>query len=225
MRVDAESLRHPSTLRRFDVATGKLGAVLLTDENYDADSALFYRSPNDGHILGMFLQRKGPETLWLDPVYQGLQDDLNRALPNAVVRIVGSDHAENRFLVYVYSDRMPGRYFYFQRNPAQLTPLVDTRPWIDPERMLPMQLISHQSRDGFHLEGYYRSGGCVAPAIGGFAAWRTKGARRVGLGPRGAVSRQPRLCGVSTQLSLVRPTAAGAFRPPISGPFVKCTRT
>lgn len=149
-------LGHPRALIRLDSVTGRPGDVIYRDENYDPDPVgLFMSRRNGGPLLGIRVSHKRSKTVWLDPIYATLQNELNRTFPDATVRIISADRTDNQFLVFVYSDRVFGRYYHCQRDPAKLTLLVDTKPWLDPKRQLPMQILAYKSRDGTPLEGYY----------------------------------------------------------------------
>jgi len=149
-------LGHPRALIRLDSVTGRPGDVIYRDENYNPDPVrLFMSRRTGGPLLGLSVHRKRPETVWLDPQYAALQSELDRTFPDATVRIVSCDRTDNQFLVYVFSDRAPGRYYHCQRSPAKLTLLVDTAPWLDPKRQAPMKFLAYKSRDGTQIEGYY----------------------------------------------------------------------
>lgn len=145
---------HPKVLRRYDGATGKLGEVLYHDDNYEPNPVGLIRSAKDRRIVGLSYNRKGPETVWLDPQYKEIQKELNSVLPGGVSTVFGSDREEKKFLVHYYSDQIPPRYFLYERNPSKVTLLANSAPWIDPNRMQPMQLMGYNSRDGVRIEGY-----------------------------------------------------------------------
>ncbi len=153
--ADANEPRRPRALRRIDAATGRLGETLHQNDHYEPDPASFYRDPNTGRILGLHFTRQGPETVWFDPAYAQLQAELNQALPGVVAQILNSDAAQKKFLIRAASDRHPGRHYVLELSPPKLTPLNDAMPWIDPDRMAPMKIISYVTRDGLTIEGYY----------------------------------------------------------------------
>jgi acetyl esterase/lipase len=145
---------NPRPLQRMDAVTGKLGEILYRDDNYDLANLSIYRRPSDHRIIGLRYQQRMPKSVWFDPAYQALQAGLEEVLPNVSVAIAGSDRAENKFFVTTASDRAPGQYYYFDRASKKLTFVTSTAPWIDPERMQPMQGLTFKTRDGVTLEGY-----------------------------------------------------------------------
>lgn len=144
----------PRALQRFDASTGKLGEVVYQDDKYDLDHVRLYRRETDGRLLGLRYNQRLPKQVWLDQRYLGIQAAVEKVLPDLVVNILGSDHAEKRFFLAAYSDVMPLRYYHFDLEKAQLTEVASTAPWIDPKRMRPMMGMTYKTRDGVSLEGY-----------------------------------------------------------------------
>jgi dipeptidyl aminopeptidase/acylaminoacyl peptidase len=70
------------------------------------------------------------------------------------VSVLGSNDAQNLFLVETYSDRQPARYSWvdFGRRTAGL--FKDSAPWIDPKRMQAENIIRFKTRDGRQLDAY-----------------------------------------------------------------------
>lgn len=144
----------PRGLHRLDATTGALGELILQDDRYDFRQARLYRHPVDHRLLGAQYDRKGPQSVWFEPRYGEIQDALNRAFPNDMVRILGSDRKETQFFVAVFSDVRPTTYHHLNLSTNSAKLVADVVPWIDPKRMQPMRLITYKSRDGFDIEGY-----------------------------------------------------------------------
>ncbi|HXQ80708.1 MAG TPA: prolyl oligopeptidase family serine peptidase [Opitutaceae bacterium] len=143
----------PSPLVLLDATTGKAGQTLVDDKGYDFVGSV-YRDPVSGEIIGATAQREGPHTIWFDETYQKLQMTLNRSFPGLVVRILGSNEAQDFFLVVTYSDRQPAKYDWvdFKRHASGL--FKQAAPWIDPRRMMPECIIRFKTRDGRQLDAY-----------------------------------------------------------------------
>ncbi|MGA2691665.1 MAG: alpha/beta fold hydrolase [Opitutaceae bacterium] len=143
----------PSPLQFQDTATGRFGEVLVDDKGYDF-VGYPYRDPVSGEVIGAVAQREGPHVVWFNDAYRRYQDLLNRSFPGLVVRILGSNDAQNFFLVATFSDRQPARYAWvdFSKHAAGL--FKDSEPWIDPKRMQPENIIRFKTRDGRMLDAY-----------------------------------------------------------------------
>ena len=148
----------PRALQRMDTLTGEFGEVLVQDDKYDLDTAWLYRHPADGRVLGVHCDRRIPETIWFDAGYAEKQKAVKAALesnfPNTVIRILSSDRAEKRFIVRTESDRAPAIFHLVDFEKGSVGAIKSSRPWIDPARMRPMQLINFKTRDGVTLDAY-----------------------------------------------------------------------
>lgn len=143
----------PRALQFMDGATGQLGEVLLQDNVYDFDGWL-YRDPASHVIVGAMYERNGPKTVWFDENYGRLQKIMDGYFPGLVVRILGNDEAGRRFLLVTYSDRQPASYYWVDLEKHSFGPIKQSRPWIDPARMQPMNVTKFKTRDGRKLDIY-----------------------------------------------------------------------
>ena len=143
----------PRALQFMDAATGQLGEVLLQDKGYDFDGWL-YRDPVSHLIIGALGERSVPFSTWFNDDYKNLQKTLNGFFPGMVVRIYGSNEAQNIFLVAVFSDRQPVIYNWVDLEKRTAGLFKNSAPWIDPQRMQPQQMIKFKTRDGKQLDAY-----------------------------------------------------------------------
>ncbi|MBK8476469.1 MAG: S9 family peptidase [Opitutaceae bacterium] len=143
----------PRALQLMDAATGQLGAVLLQDPEYDFHGWL-YRSPATHQIMGANIQRNGPKVSWFNEDYRNLQKLLEGYFPGLVVRIIGSDEAQKLFLIATSSDRQPVTYSWVDLEKRSAGLFKNSAPWIDPQRMRPMNIIKYKTRDGRRLDAY-----------------------------------------------------------------------
>jgi len=144
----------PRPLQRMQASTGQLGEVLLQDAGYDPDGASLYRNPASGAILGVRCYRGRYITAWFDPDYAAIQQMLDTNFAGKVTRIIGSDRAGKFFLLAVYSDRQAPIYYSLDLEKRALGLIKAANPWLDPERMRPVNLLKFKTRDGHHLEAF-----------------------------------------------------------------------
>jgi acetyl esterase/lipase len=144
----------PTPIRRMDAATGAPGEVLYQDRRYDGDDAGLYYAHGNRKLAGLRINRQRDTTVWLDPVYQGLQRSFSASFPGKSVVIVDSDDSERKFILFVHSDVDPGGYFLVDLDKRSLGLLKRVAPWFDPARMRPRRAITYLSRDGVPIEAY-----------------------------------------------------------------------
>jgi acetyl esterase/lipase len=143
----------PRPLQFLDAATGKFGDVLVQEKSYDFTGWL-YRDPVTHQIIGAFSERAGPHVNWFTDVYVNLQKVMNKYFPGEYVQILGSNQAQDLFLVLTYSDTQPGSYYWIDLATRSINKLLDARPWIDAKRMRPENIFRFKTRDGHPLDAY-----------------------------------------------------------------------
>jgi acetyl esterase/lipase len=144
----------PLGLYRMNVITGEQGALVHADERYDLVDVYVNRRRESGEIIGIDYERKGLHTVWLDPKRAEMQASLEQSFPKSIVNILGSDRAEKLFVIEVRSDVRPSSYYQYDREKAEVRVLAHAAPWLDPERMRPMQVVNYKARDGREIEGF-----------------------------------------------------------------------
>jgi acetyl esterase/lipase len=149
----------PRALQFMDGATGQLGEVLLQDNAYDffgggLSTGWLYREPVSHSIVGAVFDRNGPHVVWFSENYRTLQKILDGFFPGLVVRIIGSDEAQRLFLVSTFSDRQPPVYNWVNLEKRTVGLIKNSAPWIDPQRMQPVNIIKFKTRDGHQLDAY-----------------------------------------------------------------------
>ena len=145
----------PRPLQFMDAATGKLGEILVGQKDHDF-SGWVYREPVNHIIIGAEYDANGPQSLWFTQDYTALQKVLmqDEKLRGQVVRILGSDREQRRFLVSAFTDRAPATYYLLDAQKHTLGLIKGSRPWIDPARMLPMNVMRYKTRDGKFFDAY-----------------------------------------------------------------------
>jgi dienelactone hydrolase len=151
--VGARREGQPRALEILNAADGKSKEVLIDDKVYDFNGWL-YRDPVSHRIVGAVFDRAGPEVFWFEQGYRDLQKAVNKLFPGQVARIIGNDEKGKGVLISAYSDRQPAIYNYVDLEKHTVSPLQNSRPWIDPTRMQPTSIIKYKTRDGRKLDAY-----------------------------------------------------------------------
>lgn len=126
----------------------------------DADIEQFirvYDAENNFYELVGFRQMPGyVEDTFLDDKSSGAKflKSLSQAFPGQVVDLVNSTEDGSKSLVRVWADTNPGTFFVFHHEKNELEYLLDTLPWIEREKLSPMEPIAFKARDGLEIRGY-----------------------------------------------------------------------
>jgi len=79
---------------------------------------------------------------------------LSKNFPGQLAYFSSFTRDGKRAIVCVYSDRNPCDYYLFDLSTHNARYLFSAEPWIDPDRMRPMQSVQLQARDGLTLHGF-----------------------------------------------------------------------
>lgn len=143
----------PSALQFMDAASGKLGDVLLQDDQYDVEGTLF-RDPGSRDIVGVAYDRAAPTMVWFNEGYRALQKKVEAYFPDLIVRIIDGDREGKHFVLKTWSDRQPPAYFLLDVEKNTLGLIKSSAPWIDPKRMQPTNMFKYKTRDGQKMDAY-----------------------------------------------------------------------
>jgi len=143
----------PRPLQFFNAATGQPGDVLLQDQAYDFNGSLYY-DPASRDLFGVSHQRSGPTAVWFTPTYVALQKVLDGYFPGLVVQLIGADETGRMLVVETYSDRQPSTYYWINLEKKSFGLIEKSRPWLDPQRMQPSNIMSYKTRDGQKMDAY-----------------------------------------------------------------------
>jgi dienelactone hydrolase len=143
----------PRALQFMDAATGKLGEVLLQDPEYDFNGVL-YRDRVSHKIVGLRYQRNGPRTVWFVEQFLVIQKALDAQFPGQIVAILDWNRAATRFVIGRYTDRQPIAYDWVDLEAKSAGLINQSRPWIEPARMQPVQMFKFKTKDGRKLDAY-----------------------------------------------------------------------
>jgi dienelactone hydrolase len=140
-------------LQFIDTVTGKWGDVLVPEKTHDFTGWLHY-DPISYDIIGATSQREFPHTTWFTDQYDKLQKILDGYFPGMHVEIIGSNQAQDMFLVSTYSDRQPTIFNWVNIAKKKIGAFKSSKPWIDAKRMQPVQVFKFKTRDGYILDAY-----------------------------------------------------------------------
>jgi len=143
----------PRALQRLEAATGHLGEVLYRDAEYDCQPDVFLKRGTH-KVIGVSVPGKAARMVWFEPRLREVQGMIDRQFPGLIAEIVSSNLTENRFLIRTESDRQQPTFHLLDYDKKSLSLVKNVTPWLAPERMARMQIMSYRARDGATLEAY-----------------------------------------------------------------------
>jgi len=109
-----------------------------------------------GRVLAVEYQPDVPvyDILVKDHPLSRALDGLLAAYPDENVRILNTTDDEKKALVFVYSDRDPGRYLLLDVASMSAEEIISQRPWIKPQEMAATKAFHIPAGDGTWIHGY-----------------------------------------------------------------------
>jgi len=141
-----------TALVEIDAETGKELKVILTCGKSDIERVDYSRSR---HRLELAIcEEEKPARHYLNDEVKQMYDTLAGRLHDTEIIIVGRDTAEDKFIIFTYTDRNPGTYYLYETAGAKLTKLGDINSSIKPEELCVMKPVSFKANDGMRINGY-----------------------------------------------------------------------
>ena len=94
------------------------------------------------------------EVVPVSSLYQNIFAKVNQVGAKNSFSIAGRTDNEDKFLIYIYSDKIYGSYYLYDVDKDELTKMYDLMPQLKEEDMAEIRPIKFKSRDGLILHGY-----------------------------------------------------------------------
>ena len=126
---------------------------LYAHERYDVSSISYSRKRKK--LLAVYCQgHKDPIRHYFDEEEAAFREHLRCFFEGRRFGITATDKEEQRYLIYVGSDRTRGRYYFYDRAVGAPVLLTALAPWLKEEDMVAMHPVTYTSRDGLTIEAY-----------------------------------------------------------------------
>ena len=126
---------------------------LYANEQYDVSSISYSRKRKK--LLAVYCQgHKDPIRHYFDEAEAAFREHLRSFFEGRRFGITATDKEEQKYLIYVGSDRTRGSYYFYDRAVARPVLLTELAPWLHEEDMVAMHPVMYTSRDGLTIEGY-----------------------------------------------------------------------
>lgn len=142
-----------SKIYLYDLAKDQSIKELFSNNNYDVSGMDISRNRN-WELDYFSYEGEKYEIVPVSKYYKKLHAKLQKEFPDYVFYL--SDHTDDksRYLIYVTSDKLYGKYYSYDVNKDEIKLLFDLMPQLKEYDMAEMRPISFQSRDGLSIHGY-----------------------------------------------------------------------
>ncbi|SEM02634.1 Dipeptidyl aminopeptidase/acylaminoacyl peptidase [bacterium A37T11] len=144
--------RDKMALVSIDLKQGKEIASIF--KSNDADIASAGYSNISGHVLNVVYDTWRPEHHFIDKRMGKIYADLRQQLKGYEIEIAETDTAQNRFIIYTYTDSNPGSAYYYDAPEKKLLKLADNNPALKGKQLSHMKPVRYTNRSGIKINGY-----------------------------------------------------------------------
>ena len=126
---------------------------LYAHDLYDVSSISYSRKRKK--LLAVYCQgHKDPIRHYFDDEEAAFREHLRSFFEGRRFGITATDKEEQKYLIYVGSDRTRGRYYFYDRAVGSPALLAELAPWLQENDMVAMHPVTYTSRDGLTIEAY-----------------------------------------------------------------------
>lgn len=140
----------------FDLNTSKISRqiVHLNDYSLENETVSLLRDITTYDIVGLKVDRQKPLYLYFSETYQTLQKNINQALPNRNIHILGYNAELREVYFYAESDTTPGALYLFDLEKVHISKIIDRYPSLHDFSFCQTEPIVFSARDGVSIHGY-----------------------------------------------------------------------
>jgi len=144
--------RDKTALVEINAQDGKERKVIFACKN--ADIKDYDYSKNKRQIELVAWQAAKPQRHFLSADVKKIYERLSNDLKGNEINIVDRDSAENKFIIFSYTDRNPGSFYLYETKGDKLTKLGDINSSLKPDELCEMKPVSFKASDGMIISGY-----------------------------------------------------------------------
>lgn len=137
----------------FDLKNNKEIKKIYNDPTYDVSDASFSRKRNYELDYISFTGEK-PEIIAVSPEFKKIYSKLEKLFNGYFFTPVNKTDKEDKYLIYVGSDKLYGKYYLYDITADKVSLLMDLMPNLKEQDMAEMRPVTFKSRDGLTLHGY-----------------------------------------------------------------------
>lgn len=144
--------RNTQALVLYDPDANKEIRTVFATPDVDVSEGAWSLVRND--LTCVFYELDLPRRYCPDQAEEQLLTGLEARFPGKQVAIWSRDQHDQRFVIKVWSDRLRGRLYLFDKPANTVELLTDLAPGLSEQKMAHMQPVEYKARDGLTIHGY-----------------------------------------------------------------------
>jgi dipeptidyl aminopeptidase/acylaminoacyl peptidase len=144
--------RDKTALVEINAENGREEKVVYASDKADLVDASYSKTKRNIELVSW--DEAKPQKHFLNKDVKQMFGKLAAKLKDTQIEIADRDSAEQKFVIFTYTDRNPGSYYLYERSGDKLTKLADMSPQISPAELSVVEPISFKASDGLTINGY-----------------------------------------------------------------------
>lgn len=144
--------RDKTAIVEYDLAARKEIREIYKNDEYDVDGLSY--SPKRKVLEAAFFTSWKAENHFLDKEAEADYNKMKEKFSGYEINIYGNNNDEDKFIVWTGNDKLPAKYYFYDKKTGETRYLATARPWLKEEDMAMMKPIEYKSRDGLTIHGY-----------------------------------------------------------------------
>ncbi|MBK7376624.1 MAG: S9 family peptidase [Chitinophagaceae bacterium] len=144
--------RDKTAIVEYDLAAKKEIREIYSNPEYDVDGVDY--SPKRKVLQSAFFTSWKNEQHFIDKEAEAEYTKMKDKFKGYEIAIYGNNNEEDKFIVWTGNDKLPSKFYFYDRKSGETKYLATGRPWLKEEDMATMKPIEYKSRDGLTIHGY-----------------------------------------------------------------------
>jgi dipeptidyl aminopeptidase/acylaminoacyl peptidase len=144
--------RDKAALVEYDLAARKETKEIYANPDYDVDGVSY--SPKRKVLEYAVFTGEKQEIHFLDKEAEADYNKVKDQFKDYEVQLYSTNDNEDKFLIWVSSDKLPAKFYTFDKKTGDTKYLSAARPWLKEEDLAAMKPVEYKSRDGLTIHGY-----------------------------------------------------------------------
>ena len=144
--------RDKTAVVEYDLAARKEIKEIYTNPDYDVDGLGY--SPKRKVLEAVYFTSWKSEEHFLDKEAEADYNKMKEKFKGYEIGIYGNNNEEDKFIVWTGNDKMPSKFYFYDKKSGDTKFLAEGRPWLKEGDMASMKAVEYKSRDGLTIHGY-----------------------------------------------------------------------
>lgn len=144
--------RDKTAVVEYDLAAKKEVKEIYSNSEYDVEGMDY--SAKRKVLQSAFYTSWKSEQHFLDKEAEADYMKMKDKFKGYEIAIYGNNNEEDKFIVWTGNDKLPSKFYFYDKKSGETKYLATGRPWLKEEDMATMKPIEYKSRDGLTIHGY-----------------------------------------------------------------------